>query len=155
MSKGAKIEGVEEVLKGLSAIEKKMHNAVHGGVVATAVQVQRTAILDINKQSKGKTYEFEFKTNKKTGNIFPSKKRSKPHIASKEGDAPNTDTGRLVGSVGISAIRNSLTAYVFSDVDYGAYLELINNRPWLRPALEANKKNLKKNIERQVARALA
>ncbi len=131
----AKVEGIRDLLKNMGKFERKVHEATHKGVFDTAVQVQRTAILSINKQSKGKRYE---------------RKGGKYHIASRKGEAPNTDKGRLVGSIFISHIMNSLAAYVYSDLDYAAYLELVKDRPFLRPAIRKNKKKLKANIANQI-----
>ena len=129
-----KIKGVDKVLKNLGFIQSEINQAMDRAVLATAKQVKREAVLSINKQSPG----------------VPGRKKGKTrHVISKPGDAPNTDTGRLAGSVDTSHVKGSQRALVFSDLDYGAYLEFVLNRPWLEPALMAKIGNLVPNAVAQ------
>ncbi len=76
------------------------------------------------------------------------------HIASKEGDAPNTDTGRLVDSIAVAHDRRSMIAEVGTNVTYGAVLETTLNRPWLIPAKDAAVAKFQKNITRAIETAI-
>jgi len=129
-----RVTGINDVLNGVDKRSKLYKQAADRGVVATASEIQREAILSINKQSPGERYE---------------RKNGRYHIASRRGDAPNTDKGRLVGSIAIAHVRLSQVAFVFTDLVYGAILELIKDRPFLRPAMDKKKGELKSNIENE------
>ena len=134
-----KISGVKQVIENLAKRRKKINQAVDNGVLATAGQVQREAIVSISaRPSQGITY----------------RRGNKTHMASAPGDAPNTDTGNLVRHIAISHVKGSKVAYVYDDTEdgYGAILELLKDRPWLRPALEAKKDRLEPNIRQQIAK---
>ena len=131
------VKGIQNVLKNLSKKASDINKATDRGVVATASEIQREAILSISSRpSMGESY----------------KRGSKTHVASKPGDAPNTDTGTLVKSIAISHIKGSKIAYVFTDLDYGAYLELVMDRPWLYPAMIAKQDELQPNIRAELAK---
>jgi len=101
-----------------------------------ALEIQGTAKKSIQKHSAGKRY----------GN----------HTASKPGDAPNTDTGRLVQS--IQTDMQGLVASVGTNLTYGKYLEYgtknIEPRPWLQPALDANENRIEANFIKAIRKAL-
>lgn len=68
-------------------------------------------------------------------------------FVSNPGDAPNTDTGRLVQSIKVE--RDGESAYlVGTNLKYGAWLEFgtkdMAARPWLSTALRLTGKNLSK-----------
>lgn len=82
---------------------------------------------------------------------------SPTHTASAPGEAPASDTGQLASSVTVEISDDGLNAKIFSDnnrVKYGAWLEfgtrLIEPRPWLIPALYANKENFEKLLQEAV-----
>jgi hypothetical protein len=60
------------------------------------------------------------------------------HQASAPGEAPAIDTGALVNSVDIE--RGRLWRTVHDGVEYGIYLELLLNRPFMVPAFERQRK---------------
>ncbi len=122
------VTGFVDVLKEINRVTKAYNEGVDDAVVATAVNIQRDAILGINKQNRG------------------DKKTSKGHYPSPEGGYPNTDTGRLVGSIQVDHVKGSQEAIVYSDLDYAAYLEFLMNRPWLSTASMDKDKVLKENI---------
>lgn len=65
------------------------------------------------------------------------------HVASAPGEAPNTDTGKLVSSIKIQKDAKLFTVAVGTDLEYGKFLEFgttrMAARPWLGPACEKNK----------------
>ena len=130
----AKITGFKELRANMKNQRRRYIKAVDTGVLKTAIGVLTTTKESILKQSLGREY--------KRGTIT--------HIASKEGDAPNSDTGRLVQSIEISHKRLSGVARIGSNLDYAVYLEMIRNRPFLVPAVKKHKKKLKRNIEFEV-----
>jgi len=123
-----KITGLDDVLLNLNEFAFDMEKATERAVKSIAVQVQSGAVKAIKNPSVG-TYVTRYTA---AGKPYS-------HVASKEGDAPNSDTGRLIGSVNMSHNTGDLFAYVFTNLEYGFYLETVLNRPWLEPAKEAKK----------------
>jgi phage gpG-like protein len=113
-----KIEGMDALKANLLKFAIDTDKAVDNAVRLTAFEVQKTAKADIRTPSVGTYY--------KRGDKF--------HVASKPGDAPNTDTGRLIGSINVSHKKGDMFAYVGTNVAYGLYLETVMNRPFLEPA---------------------
>ena len=76
---------------------------------------------------------------------------SATHRASREGEAPATDTGRLVSSIQFEQ-KTKLSAQVYSGLAYAYYLEFgtrrMGKRPAWRPAAEAGQELLVKRIEK-------
>lgn len=81
--------------------------------------------------------------------------RNTPTSPSSPGDPPAIDTGRLVASVTHviegGGFSKETKGYVGTNVDYGRHLEFgtstIAPRPWLTPALESKKKEIKALIK--------
>lgn len=136
------VEGVEEVNRNLARLRKVYGKAVVEAAVSGAELVRGTAIKSIQSTSGG-----EVVTRTRAGG------GTYEHTVSKEGDAPNTDTGRLVSSIQVDI--NPLGIFVGSTLEYAGYLEFgtsaMEPRPWLNPALESNRRN----IERLMADAVS
>lgn len=114
------IEGVEELKSAFKNFVFDMDKAIDDAVRVTAFKVQATATLAIRKPSN-------------SGN-FVKRGKTVMHEISKEGDSPNTDTGRLIGSIQVDHTKGSQVAFVGTNLDYGLFLETTHNRPWLEPA---------------------
>lgn len=105
-------------------IQERLTRAAMRGVIKAAELVRSEAIsLILNTP--------------KTGRIYP--RRGIEHQASAPGEAPASDTGRLVNSIRTSYDVAKLTAYISADANYAGYLEFgtqkMEPRPFLRPAL--------------------
>src|SRR5512145_2652132 len=61
---------------------------------------------------------------------------------SREGDAPNTDTGALINSIKWTPV-GQFAIWVHDGVLYGLPLEQVYNRPFMAPAFENRRKVLK------------
>jgi HK97 gp10 family phage protein len=126
------VEGAEQVQKNLAKLAGKYGDATVAGVMEFAQLVRTDAIKSIQSTSNG---EAVTRTSA-SGNSYS-------HTSSKPGDAPNTDTGRLAGSVQVDVKPSAI--FVGSTLYYAGYLEFgtrsMSARPWLFPALEGNKKN--------------
>lgn len=130
------ITGDEEILKNLNKFSVDADKVISEAIRETAFKVQANAIRSLQTESVGRRYG--------------------KHIASAPGDPPNTDTGRLVGS--ISVRHEFQVAWVFTNLDYGEWLEFgttrIDPRPWLEPAaLEQAadfRSALKKSLEKEL-----
>lgn len=91
----------------------------------------------------------------KTGRIY--RRRSIEHQASAPGEAPASDTGRLVNSIRVEYDLPNLTGRIVVGAAYGMFLEYgtqtIEPRPFLRPALARSKGVIEGNINDAVRRA--
>ena len=117
------IDGLAELDRNFKKFFLDMDKAVDDAVRITAIKVQQSAVRSIRDPSIG-TYVTRY-----TGGGKPYL-----HVASKEGDAPNSDTGRLIGSVDMRHHKGAKVAFVGTNIDYGFFLETVMNRPWLEPA---------------------
>jgi hypothetical protein len=138
--KGIEISGTEEVAQALRQYGERAERAVFEAVLKTAIDVNG----DIKKR---------IQRGPKTGRIYlrgPGQNLSREHRASAPGEAPATDTGRLVNSIDFK-MEGPLTATVSSFLAYAAYLEFgtqnIAPRPAWVPSVEAARPKFKKRLE--------
>lgn len=129
---------VDTVIKQLDKLKKEIGKDVASSLYMAGEIVRGTAVKSIQKQSQG-----EAVTRYRRGGAKYS------HVASKPGDAPNTDTGNLVKNIAVEPGDESV--FVGTNVEYGAWLEIgtkdMAARPWLRPALKSNRKKINKLIQ--------
>jgi len=123
------IKGAEEVQNAFKKFVFDMDRAIDDAVRITAFKVLQTATENIRIPSN-------------SGNFVGKRK----HQVSKEGDAPNTDTGRLIGSIVVDHKKGEQIAFVGTNLDYGLFLETTHNRPWLEPAKNAEIKFFSDNM---------
>ena len=128
-------DDLSRILAKLNKFGVETEKAINDTVKIIAHRVENTAKESIREPSQGRTY---------------TKKGGVKHTASKPGDAPNVDEGRLIGS--IKSIHNpaTFTSSVGTPLPYGAKLELEMNRPWLEPALNEHKDDYHKQLEKVV-----
>ncbi len=78
--------------------------------------------------------------------------------ASRPGEPPRVDTGRLRDSIFARARAGGLSAEVGTDLDYGAQLEFgtqrMAARPWLHPAFAASKARIRARLMKAARAAL-
>lgn len=117
-----------------------MKEAVSDGLFLTANDVRTTAVKSIQEVSPGKTVMRSMQG----GGV-------KPHIAADEGYAPNTDSGTLVSRIHVFK-NNDLDFDIEAGINYALYLEMgtvnMRPRPFMQPALDANKNKLVTNIKK-------
>ena len=117
-----------------------MKEAVSDGLFLTANDVRTTAIKSIQESSPGNTVT----RSRQGGGTYT-------HIAADEGYAPNTDTGALGGSIRVNK-NNDLDFDIEAGINYALYLEMgtvnMRPRPFMQPALDANKNKLVTNIKK-------
>lgn len=142
-----KITGDDELIRKMTSLGADMEKALISGVRQTANQVRNHAIKSIQKQTMG-TYVTRYSQGGKAYD----------HVVSKEGNAPNTDTGALVNSIATEHKNGTPVSFVGSGLDYAKYLEFgtkqMKPRPWLQPALDARLKDFEKNIINQAKRMI-
>jgi HK97 gp10 family phage protein len=135
----------KQLIANLKKLGANADKAIAQGVYMTAQQVRSAAVASIQAQSAGETVtRFS-----QGGNEYT-------HVASAPGDAPNTDTGSLVRSIAVEPAAPAAEMFVGSGIDYALFLELgttkMKPRPWLMPAIDANRANLNANIAKAVNR---
>jgi HK97 gp10 family phage protein len=131
-----------------SALEAEARAAVDQALKAGVQMIANDAKRAVASGPKtGNIYTHYFRTGP-NGGVFPVEKRGVPHQASAPGEAPATDTGRLVNSIVADAewTGDSITGYVRADVEYARWLEYgtrkILPRPFLIPAIERNRQRI-------------
>ena len=134
------VTGVNELKRKLKSLGSSMEDAVFGGVILTANDIRTDAVKSIQKQSPGN----QVQRSRQGGGTYT-------HTAAAKGNAPNTDTGKLVTSIAVEPNRSGVFALVGSNLDYAGFLEFgtskMDARPWLEPALRNNADNLQRNID--------
>ena len=136
-----RIEGVNEVLKNFEALKGHYGKEIAEALVASGNDVRNTAIRSIQEISPGTTVT----RSREGGGTYQ-------HVAASAGNAPNTDTGRLVGSVQVEV--EEAAVFVGSTLQYAAALEYgtanMQPRPWLTPAMEANRRKIERRFKAAV-----
>jgi HK97 gp10 family phage protein len=88
----------------------------------------------------------------KSGTVYEKGTPKRTHRASAPGEAPATDTGRLVGSINASV--EGKTAEVVADTEYATWLEFgtqdMGARPFMAPAVEKERPAWEKRLDRIV-----
>ena len=140
------IKGLKEVNAALQAYGKDLGNSLAIIVDATSLE----AVTDVRKAIQGPP---------KTGTIYyRGKNRDIKHQASKQGEAPATDTGALVISI-YNENRGKYSKAIGSRLDYAYYLEfgtfkMKPRKSWL-PAVERAIPKMLKRVEIAIAKAKA
>lgn len=122
------IKGDKKVMRLLEGLKKKTESV---DLFAAGELVRGDAVRSIQDVSRGRKY----------GN----------HVAAKKGDAPNTDTGLLVGTSRTEVAPN--TAKVIFPVKYAAALEF-GDHPFLVPAMKRQKQAALEETARSIAEDL-
>ena len=134
------VTGDKELNRKLNKLGFKMMQAIDAGVFITAQDVRTDAIKSIQSQSTGRVVQ----RSRQGGGTYT-------HVASNEGQAPNTDTGKLVASIAVEKQKEA-DYLVGSNLEYASFLEFGTSktgaRPWLEPAMRKNIGELNKNISK-------
>ncbi len=143
-----KIEGTKALIKALGKAGVNMDEAIDDAVKLTAVKVLRDTTMAIKEPSRGSWVTR-----------YTAAGKPYDHIAAKEGESPNTDTGRLIGSIALEHQKGQGVAYVGTNLEYGFYLETVLNRPFLEPsrreAMKSFDKKVKRAVDKQIKKAKA
>lgn len=140
-----KLDGVEQVQRNMQALVEKFGQAVFDAGNQVAQLIRTTAIQSIQDVSQGE------RVTRYTagGNEYE-------HTTSLPGEAPNTDTGTLVGSIQVEIKKDDI--YVGSRLPYAYHLEFgttkMEPRPWLVPAVEANRTEATKQFKFAIDRVI-
>lgn len=116
------------------AVQQKIDKALIDSVALLQAEMKKS----INERSYGRRYD----------------RGAKVHIASAPGDAPNTDSGRLINSILTSYSRASRSAkvYISKFADYAVYLEFgtkngkLKKRPFFYPAIRKHRSTIRSRL---------
>ncbi len=135
------ITGLDEIKYALNKFSLDMATVTDNTVRITAFDVLNIATQSIKEVSN-------------SGRTVLRTKDGKRHTISREGDAPNSDTGFLIERIHMLHDKGSQVAEVGTNVTYGATLETTQNRPWLVPAKDAAMAGFQKNVTRAIEIAI-
>lgn len=144
MRVGAEIRGADAIAKRLAALGPRTTKAVWPAVVEGALAIQATAVRSILSQ----------KGNRKETRYNPKR----DVLVSPPGLPPNADTGRLAKSITVNLNSSTLTARIFTDLEYAPWLEYgtreMEPRPFMSPAYLRNRDEILRAIEAALAEAV-
>lgn len=142
-----KVEGLDRIGRATQAARESIAAELKKGLFASAQKVEREAkqsILDGNK----------------SGRIY--RRRTVTHRASAPGEAPASDTGRLVNSISSGLNTSGSESFVVAGrgaTKYAVMLEfgtrLMAARPFMHPALEKSKDWIRERLAAAVRRGAA
>jgi HK97 gp10 family phage protein len=143
-----RIIGSKEVSKTLMNLGVDIDRVIRESVYGVAQNVRSHAVKSIATVSVGQTVTRYTAA----GNPYD-------HIASKGGDAPNSDTGTLIRSIAIEPQKPAMSIGVGTNTEYAKFLEFgterMVERPFLLPAMEAQKRTMKQEVEKAINRQIA
>ena len=140
------VQGLDALADRFGDIPKDMAKEVRKAVNKSALLVKADAIRSVRRHSAGRTY----------------KRGTRTHVASRPGDAPNTDTGNLIRNIRVSTAKGNMlkgySAEVRAITPYAMRLEYgkgdLKARPFMQPALDKNKKKIIKLISKAVDKSI-
>jgi hypothetical protein len=136
VSRSVKVRNAQGVREAIEKYGEAVENGVSRLVTAAGLE----AITDVKKR---------IQSPPKTGEIY--RRGSISHQASKDGEAPATDTGTLVNSIFFEQ-KNKLQVKIGSRLPYAFYLEngtmMMRPRPSWKHAVFTARKKLNDNIDK-------
>ncbi len=158
MDFSVKIEGLEKLTKQMTVMAPLINAELDKALFISAKKVEEEAKRSIAEGNKsGKIYTHFLLTNKRTGGIFPSRLRDKPHRASAPGQAPAQDSGALSRSINTRVQKSAKEALIVAGnslAKYARFLEFGTSkmaaRPFMVPALEKSKAFIRARLNEAV-----
>jgi len=140
------IKGTSKLLKQFTNLEKELKSGPIKAVQDSIFLIHSIAVEIIQDNS--------------SGTISKRYTNGKPRwvLASRPGEPPNTDTGRLVQSIKFDFQDGGLTGRVGTNLKYGAHLEFgtkdMAARPWLSTAVRMSSKEVGQIFKKAVREAV-
>jgi HK97 gp10 family phage protein len=141
------VEGLDQIAKATRAAQEEIDRQLNVALFASAKRVEGQAKRSIL-------------SGEKTGRVY--RRRTVVHQASAPGEAPASDTGRLVNSINSYLDRSKKTALVIAGRGtalYAAMLEFgtrkMAARPFMFPALEGNRDWIRERLAAAFRKATA
>ena len=145
MKFSAEIKGVDSLLKKLARVPKNVDKSVFDALAAGTLKIHGDAIKSIQAQQSKSRKEVRYDPTRIVDVSAP-------------GHPPNSDTGRLVKSIGFDLDSQKLAGRVGTNLKYGAWLEFgtqtMAPRPWLSPAFRRNLEEIKDQIAEAFAEGI-
>ena len=143
MEFNVQIDGLDRIHKASARVREEISKELVKGLFVSAKRVEGDAKKSIlNGKKSGREYT----------------RGSVTHRASAPGQAPASDTGRLVNSINGDLDRGNKSATIRVAAKYGKPLEFgtskIAARPFLFPALEKNKKWIAERLNKGLVKAI-
>lgn len=130
MDFSVKIEGLDKIATASAAIRQNVADEINKAAFASAQKIASEAKRSLNDGNK-------------SGRLYT--RRSVSHRASAPGEAPATDTGRLVNSI-VATFKGAGEAFTIAGRGLAKYAPLLEfgtskiaPRPFMLPALEKSK----------------
>lgn len=139
-----KIEGLDRIQKATQAVQQAVASEIDKAVFASAQKVVTEAKTSIAN-------------GQKTGRVY--RRRTVTHRASAPGEAPASDTGRLVNSITAYPAKAGEAVAVAGrgSVKYARMLEFgttkISARPFMLPAMEKSRAWIRERLAKAVRKA--
>lgn len=141
MNTSVKVTGTKELEESMAALAKRYDRATVQAAIGAGEIIRGKAIRSIQDISNGES-QARARLGGATRNV----------IVSKEGDAPNTDTGTLVASIQVDVTATYV--FVGSSLSYATWLEFgtrnMSARPWLYPAVEKSRADIYKHFKLKI-----
>ena len=134
------IKGLKELQRELADDFNDINKGIRQAIVETAYEIHNDAKKSLNEGGK-------------SGRVYQKYKPRRTHRASAKGQAPATDTGRLVNSIEVDE-QIGLKARVIAGARYAGFLEEDLDRPYMKPAYENNMGFLDREISKAIDKAL-
>ena len=143
-------ESIDIQVKRISAKLRKLGESIPREV-QTELYVGGLQIEETAKRS--------IQSGDKSGRIYQKYNPRRTHKASAAGQAPASDTGALVNSIRTERVDKGADVKAGGGAtDYAVHLEFgtstILPRPYMQPALEQNRKEIFKNVERELNKVI-
>ena len=126
MRSNVKVVGFEELLSDIGIAKEQLKEVMQDTIEEAGLKAHEFAVRGIQ-------------TGPATGRIYEKYNPRRTHQASRGGEFPMSDTGRLAASVEIVGIGSPVVS-VGTNVRYGRWLEFGTSemlpRPWLFPSAE-------------------
>lgn len=140
-------------IEGLDRLQKAI------GVTQEAIQKEILIALDASGRQVVSEAKKSILQGKKTGRVY--KRRTVTHQASAPGEAPASDTGRLVNSIASYLVRNSKYVVITAGRGLAKYAVMLEHgtrkiapRPFFFPAVEKSRVWIQNRLNEAVTRAI-
>jgi HK97 gp10 family phage protein len=139
-----KIKGTKDIKAVMGALESQLISGQSQAVQQSAILIHATAVKLIQKPSNGEA-QIRYRPKRNV-------------VASKPGDAPNTDKGALIQSMKFEFNADKTKGYVGSNLKYSSHLEFgtktMAPRPFLSVATRQSKPEISKIFNRLTNQAI-
>jgi HK97 gp10 family phage protein len=148
MDFSVKVEGLDKIGNASRQVQESISKEINIALFASAKKVEAEAKRSITEGGK-------------TGRVYQKYNPRRTHTASAPGEAPASDTGRLVNSITAYPAHEGESTVVAGrgTVEYAAMLEHgtrhIAARPFMFPALEKSKDWIRERLASAVRKAAA